>query len=411
MIEQELYYDPFDYRIDDDPYPIWARMRAEAPLYYNEKHNFYALSRYDDVAQALPDWQAYRSGRGTTADILFSGIEVPPGILLFEDPPLHDLHRRLLSRVFTPRRMAAVEGRVREFCCRALDPLRDVDGFDFVTQLGAVLAMRAIGFLLGIPESDQQVIRDGTDERITVGSDGSGTDVSAAIFQDSMVAFAEYIDWRARHPSDDLMTDLLTAEVETADGALRPLERGEVLAYTAMIAGAGNETSARLIGFMGQLLGEHPDQRRALVADPALIPAAVEETLRFEAPSPVQARYVARDVEWHGQRVAEGSYLLLLNGSANRDHRHFADPDRYDIHRRAGHLSFGQGIHFCLGAALARLETRVAFEEVLARWHDWEVDYPNAQRARTSSVRGWARMPVKTRVAPCDSSVRGRWTR
>ncbi len=186
-----------------------------------------------------------------------------------------------------------------------------------------------------------------------------------------MVAFAEYIDWRARHPSDDLMTDLLTAEVEGPDGALRPLERGEVLAYTAMIAGAGNETSARLIGFMGQLLGEHPDQRRALVADPALIPAAVEETLRFEAPSPVQARYVARDVEWHGQRAAEGSYLLLLNGSANRDHRHFADPDRYDIHRRAGHLSFGQGIHFCLGAALARLEARVAFEEVLARWHDW----------------------------------------
>ena len=396
MIEAELYYDPFDYLIDDDPYPIWARMRAEAPLYYNEKHNFYALSRYADVAQALPDWSSYRSGRGTTADILFSGIEVPPGILLFEDPPLHDLHRRLLSRVFTPRRMLAVEGLVREFCCRALDPLRDADGFDFVTQLGAVLAMRTIGYLLGIPESDQQIIRDGTDERIAVGSDGSGGDVSAAIFQDSMVAFAEYIDWRARHPSDDLMTDLLTAEVETADGVQRPLERGEVLAYTAMIAGAGNETSARLIGFMGQLLGEHPDQRRALVADPALIPAAVEETLRFEAPSPVQARYVARDVEWHGRRVAEGSYLLLLNGSANRDHRHFADPDRYDIHRHAGHLSFGQGIHFCLGAALARLEARVAFEEVLARWRDWEVDYPNAQRARTSSVRGWARMPVRT---------------
>jgi len=396
MIEAELYYDPFDYLIDDDPYPIWARMRAEAPLYYNEKHNFYALSRYADVAQALPDWSSYRYGRGTTADILFSGIEVPPGILLFEDPPLHDLHRRLLSRVFTPRRMLAVEGLVREFCCRALDPLRDADGFDFVTQLGAVLAMRTIGYLLGIPESDQQMIRDGTDERIAVGSDGSGGDVSAAIFQDSMVAFAEYIDWRARHPSDDLMTDLLTAEVETADGVQRPLERGEVLAYTAMIAGAGNETSARLIGFMGQLLGEHPDQRRALVADPALIPAAVEETLRFEAPSPVQARYVARDVEWHGRRVAEGSYLLLLNGSANRDHRHFADPDRYDIHRHAGHLSFGQGIHFCLGAALARLEARVAFEEVLARWRDWEVDYPNAQRARTSSVRGWARMPVRT---------------
>ena len=399
MIEAELYYDPFDYRIDDDPYPTWRRMRAEAPLYYNEMHNFYALSRYADVAQALPDWQSYRSGHGTTADILFSGIEVPPGILLFEDPPLHDLHRRLLSRVFTPRRMLAVEGLVREFCCRALDPLRDLDGFDFVTQLGAVLAMRTIGYLLGIPESDQQVIRDGTDQRITVGSDGAGGgDVSATIFQDSMVAFVEYIDWRARHPSDDLMTDLLTAEVADPDGSSRPLDRGEVLAYTAMIAGAGNETSARLIGFMGELLGEHPDQRRELVAHPALIPAAVEETLRYEAPSPVQARYVARDVEWHGHRVVEGSYLLLLNGSANRDDRQFADPDRYDIHRKPGHLSFGQGIHFCLGAALARLEARIAFEEVLRRWSHWEVDYANAQRARTSSVRGWARMPVKTRV-------------
>lgn len=400
MIEQtEMYYDPFDYRIDDDPYPVWRRMRAEAPLYYNERHNFYALSRYDDVALALPDWQTYRSGRGTTADILFSGIEVPPGILLFEDPPLHDLHRRLLSRVFTPRRMLAVEDLVREFCCRALDPLRDLDGFDFVAQLGAVLAMRTIGYLLGIPESGQQVIRDGTDERITVGSDGNiGGDVSPTIFQDSMVAFVEYIDWRAAHPSDDLMTDLLRAEVEGPDGALRPLERGEVLAYTAMIAGAGNETSARLIGFMGQLLGEHPDQRRELVADPALIPAAVEETLRFEAPSPVQARYVARDVEWHGRRVAEGSYMLLLNGSANRDDRRFTEPDRYDIHRKPGHLSFGQGIHFCLGAALARLEARIAFEEVLKRWSDWEVDYTNAQRARTSSVRGWARMPVKTTI-------------
>ena len=148
----DLYYDPFDYGIDDDPYPVWARMREEAPLYYNEKYNFYAVSRYDDVARALPDWETYRSGRGTTADILFSGIEVPPGILLFEDPPLHDLHRRLLSRVFTPRRMLAVEEMVRGFCAHELDPLRDADGFDFVRDLGAMMPMRTIGYLLGIPE-------------------------------------------------------------------------------------------------------------------------------------------------------------------------------------------------------------------------------------------------------------------
>jgi cytochrome P450 len=395
----ELYYDPFDFEIDDDPYPVWKRMREEAPLYYNDKYNFYALSRYDDVARGLPDWQTYRSGRGTTADILFSGIEVPPGILLFEDPPLHDLHRRLLSRVFTPRRMLAVEDLVRDFCSRALDPLRGSDRFDFVTDLGAIMPMRTIGYLLGIPEDEQQKIRDVNDKSITVAAQADGTgDISPTIFADSIAMFAEYIDWRATHPSDDLMTELLNAEVEVEDGSRRPLERTEVLAYTAMIAGAGNETTARLIGFMGQLLGEHPDQRRELVDNPALIPSAVEETLRYEPPSPVQARYVARDVELYGLTVTEGSYMLLLNGSANRDEAKFDDPDRYDIHRTGGHLSFGQGLHFCLGSALARLEGRVAFEEVLKRWTDWEVDYANARRARTSSVRGWAQLPVAISV-------------
>jgi cytochrome P450 len=393
----KLYYDPFDFSIDDDPYPVWQRMRSEAPLYFNDKYNFYALSRYDDVARALPDWQTYRSGRGTTADILFSGIEVPPGILLFEDPPLHDLHRRLLSRVFTPRRMLAVEDLVRGFCSRALDPLRDADGFDFVVDLGAIMPMRTIGYLLGIPEEGQQQIRDLNDKSITVGSpDAGAADISPTIFQDAIAMFAEYIEWRAAHPSDDLMTELLNAEVEEQDGTRRQLDRTEVLAYTAMIAGAGNETTARLIGFMGQLLGEHPDQRHELAANPSLIPSAVEETLRYEPPSPVQARYVARDVELYGYTVTEGSYMLLLNGSANRDESRFTDPDRYDIHREGGHLSFGQGLHFCLGSALARLEARVAFEEVFKRWTDWDVDYGNARRARTSSVRGWAQLPVKT---------------
>lgn len=388
----ELYYDPFDHVIDDDPHSVWRRMRAEAPLYYNEKYNFYALSRYDDVARALPDWQTYRSGHGTTADILFSGIEVPPGILLFEDPPIHDLHRRLLSRVFTPRRMLAVEDLVRDLCCRALDPLVGGERFDFVKDLGAVMPMRTIGYLLGIPEEGQQAIRDRNDQNITVASEQG--EVRATIFAESIAMFAEYIEWRSAHPSDDLMTELLNAQVEEPDGSMRSLERNEVLAYTAMIAGAGDETTARLIGFMGQLLGEHPDQRRELVENPALIPSAVEETLRYDPPSPVQGRYVAQEVELHGHTLPEGSYMLLLNGSANRDESHFPDPDRYDIHRTGGHLSFGQGLHFCLGSALARLEARVAFEEVLKRWPDWEVDYPNAIRARTSSVRGWAQLPV-----------------
>ena len=209
--------------------------------------------------------------------------------------------------------------------------------------------------------------------------------------------FVDYIEWRSSHPSDDLMTELLNAEVDEPDGTRRRLDRNEVLAYTAMIAGAGNETTARLIGFMGQLLGENPDQRHALAADPSLIPSAVEETLRFEAPSPVQARYVARDVE--GLRPDHHRGLIHVAAQRFRQPGRVPvrRPDRYDIHRTGSHLSFGQGAHFCLGSALARLEARVAFEEVLKRWTDWDVDYANASRARTSSVRGWARLPVNFR--------------
>lgn len=288
----ELYYDPFDVDIDSNPYPVWKRMREEAPLYYNEKYNFYALSRYDDVARELHNWETYRSGRGTTADILFANIEVPPDILQFEDPPLHDLHRKLLSRVFTPRRMLAVEELVRGFCVRELDPLVGTDGFDFIADLGAMMPMRTIGYLLGIPQSDQEKIRDRSVANLEMSKNHDPAEVDANIFGETIALFAEYIEWRADHPSDDLMTELLRAEIDEGDGK-RPLTRTEVLSYTAMIAGAGNETTARLIGFMGQLLSDHPEARRELAADPALISGAIEETLRYEPPSPVQARYVA----------------------------------------------------------------------------------------------------------------------
>jgi cytochrome P450 len=202
-------------------------MRGEAPLYYNEKHNFYALSRYEDVARELPNWETYRSGRGTTADILFSRIEVPPGILLFEDPPLHDLHRRLLSRVFTPRLMLAVESLVRGFCERALDPLIGAGGFDFIAHLGAMMPMRTIGYLLGIPEQDQEAILDTTVALIETPEGSTAAEANPNLFEESMVQFAEYIEWRAANPSDDLMTELLRAEIEepTAPDALCPARR------------------------------------------------------------------------------------------------------------------------------------------------------------------------------------------
>ena len=261
----EVYYDPFDFDIDDDPYPIWRRLRDESPLYYNDKYDFYALSRYEDVARELSNWETYRSGRGTTMDIIKSGVEVPPGMILFEDPPLHDLHRRVLSRVFTPRRMEAIESLTRAFCARALDPLMGSGRFDFIENLGAWVPMRTIGYLLGIPEENQETIRASTDGSLNL-EDGTLRVATEDLFERQYELFAEYIDWRADHPSDDLMTQLLNAEIEE-DGVTRRLTRTEVLLYCSTIAGAGNETTTRLIGFTGQLLAEHPDQRRQIVDD------------------------------------------------------------------------------------------------------------------------------------------------
>jgi cytochrome P450 len=256
--------------------------------------------------------------------------------------------------------------------------------------------MRTIGMLLGVPEEDQQNLRDHLDDglRLVDGimpeSPVDGTDRLA-------MDYAEYIDWRKEHPSDDLMTELLTAEFTDVNGTVRTLTRDEVLGYIGLLAGAGNETTTRLIGWAAKLLADHPDQRKALVDEPALIPNAIEECLRYEAPSPVQSRSVTRDVELHGRTVEADSILVLLNGSANRDEREFPDPDRFDIHRKVQrHLSLGYGIHFCLGAHLARLEARVALEEVLKRFPEWEIDMDNAVQARTSTVRGWEKLPVFT---------------
>ena len=393
-----VYYDPYDFAIDDDPYPTWKRMRDEAPLYYNGVYEFFALTRYDDVSRGLYDWETFRSGRGTVIDVIRSGMEIPPGLVLFEDPPLHDAHRRILSRVFTPRRMLAVEPLARKFTVAALDAINTTDGLDFIADLGAWMPMRTIGALLGIPEQDQPMMRDTTDKVLELkqGAPPKRSDKRGVYAAPNVDVIAEYVDWRAHNPSDDLMTDLINAVIEEEDGTRRALTRTEILTYVSTVMGAGTETTTRLIGFTGQLLADHPDQRREIINDRSLLPNALEEVLRYEAPSPVQARYVACDTEYHGQKVPVGSVMLLINGSANRDERRYPDADRFDIHRHAAHLSFGQGLHFCLGAALARMEAKVAFEEVLTRWPEWDIDYANAVRAHTSSVRGWARLPVKT---------------
>ena len=392
----EVYYDPYDFEIDADPYPVFKRLRDEAPLYRNDKYNFFALSRFEDVERASVDWRTYISGRGSVLEIIAANVEIPPGSILFEDPPTHDVHRGILSRVFTPRRMEAIEPKVREFCARCLDPLVGAGGFDFVADLGSQMPMRTIGMLLGVPESDQEAIRDRIDRGLSI-EQGAQPDYEALLEVGSAEGFGEYLDWRKDHPSDDLMTELLNAEFEDETGTIRTLRREEILGYVGLLAGAGNETTTRLISWAGKVLAENPDQRQELVEDPGLIPNAIEELLRFEAPSPVQSRYVTRDVEHYGAKVEEGSIMVLLTAAANRDEREFVDPDRFDIHRRMGHhLSFGYGIHFCLGSHLARLEGRVALDEVLKRFPTWEVDWDNAKQAHTSTVRGWDRLPVLT---------------
>lgn len=392
----DLYYDPYDFEIDTDPYPVWRRLQDEAPLYYNEKYDFYALSRFDDVEGALKDWQRLSSARGSVLEIIRNGVRIPPGSILFEDPPSHDLHRSLLAKLFTPRQINALEPKIRAFCEESLDPLVGSGGFDFIADLGAQMPMKTIGMLLGVPEEDQEAIRDRIDSGLRL-ADGEMPEQRRQGGALSFAGFEKYIDHRMAHPADDLMTELIQAEFVDMDGKKRRLERAEIVGFVGLLAGAGNETTTRLIGWAGKVLAENPDQRARLAADPSLIPNAIEELLRYEAPSPIQARYVMEDLEYHGQKVPEGSILTLLNGAANRDPRRFEDPDRFDIDRKIDHhLSFGYGIHFCLGASLARLEGRVALEEVLKRWPEWDVDWDEAVQAHTSSVRGWEKLPVRT---------------
>ena len=392
----DVYYDPYDVEINRDPYPTYARLREEAPLYYNEPHDFYAASRYEDVERGLVDRTTFISSRGGILELIKAGIEMPSGIVIFEDPPTHTIHRSLMSRVFTPRKVAALEPQMRAFSAACLDPLVGADRFDVIEAFAAQMPMRVIGMLLGIPEADQDAIRRRGDANLRT-KEGQAMEVD----QDNFVTgemFEDYIEWRIDHPSDDIMTQLLTAEFEDETGTRRTLTKEEVITYSQVIAGAGNETTTRLIGWTVKLLAEHPDQRKELVEDRSLVPNAIEEILRYEPPAPHVGRYVAADVELHGQTVPAGSAILFLVGAANRDERRYTDGERFDIHRQVGsHLAFGYGPHFCLGAALARLEGRVALDELLSRFPEWDVDLDAAKLAPTSTVRGWETLPMVLR--------------
>jgi len=391
----DLYWDPFDTAIDTDPYVCWRRLRDEAPVYRNDRYDFYALSRFADVEAASRDARSFSSAHGTVLELM-SPTPGLSGMLIFMDPPDHTRMRSLVSRAFTPRRVTRLEDRIRELCNRFLDAALEQPSFDFVQDFAARLPAMVIASLFGVPEPDQEGLRKLIDTVFHI-EEGVGmvndTSLTAGIEIHGYVC--ELLRDRKLNPRDDMLTDLTVAEITEPDGTVRRLTTAEAADFAFLLISAGTETVARLLGWAAVLLDRHPDQRDALIADPGLIGNAVEELLRFEAPSPVQGRWLTRDLELHGQVIPENSKILLLTGSAGRDEREYPDADVFDVRRQFDHhVSFGHGIHFCIGAALARLEGRVALEETLRRMPTWTVDIDHAVRLHTSTVRGWVNVPV-----------------
>ncbi|KWX20050.1 cytochrome P450 [Mycolicibacterium wolinskyi] len=393
----DVCYDPYDIELNVSPYETYARLREEAPLYYNSEYDFYALSRFEDVDSASVDTETFSSARGDVLETVKANIDIPPGFIIFEDPPIHDIHRKLLARMFTPRKISALEPKIREFCADCLDPFVGSERFDFVADLGARMPMRVIGMLLGMPDEHLEAVRKRWDDNLRTEA-GKPMEVAPEAI-DAGELFAEYVEWRVEHPSNDIISELANVEFADETGTTRRLRRDELRAYASLVVGAGNETTNRLIGWTGKVLAEYPDQRRQLAEDHSLIAKAIEELVRFEPSGPNMARYVTRDVDYYGQTVPAGSVMLLMLAAANRDHRHFPpDGDVFDIHRRSPqHLGFGRGVHYCLGSALARLEGRIALEEILKRFPEWDVDLAQAKLTSTSAVRGWESMPVVLR--------------
>jgi cytochrome P450 len=390
-----VYWDPFDPSLKEDPHPIWRRMRDEAPLYRNDRYDFWALSRFDDVDAAHRDPQTYSSAHGTVLELMNDQPFVD-NMMIFMDPPAHTRMRRLVSRAFSPRRVAELEGFIRQLCTRLLDAQRGHDRFDYVADFGAKLPATVIASLLGVPHERQEEVRLTIDESFHLEPDvGMYNDISTAAMGRLWAVITEQLAERRRQPRDDMMTDLVQSEVVDEDGTVRRLSDDECGAFAILLASAGTETVARLIGWAGVTLAANPKQRAELAADTSLIPGAVEELLRYEAPSPVQGRWTTHEVELYDTAVPKNSKVLLMTGAAGRDERRFPDADHFDIHRPIEHhVSFGYGIHFCLGAALARMEGKIALEETLARFPEWDVDHDHAVKLMTSTVRGYSKLPI-----------------
>jgi cytochrome P450 len=390
-----IYWDPYDTEIDDRAHEVWAALRDSAPVYRNDRYDFWALSRFHDVEAAHRDPATFSSRYGTVLERM-GPDQVGLGMMIFTDPPEHTRLRTLVSRALTPRRVAALEDRAREICGELLDPHVGSGGFDYVVSLAAQLPSRVISSLVGVPPEDQEQQRRYVDQMFHIESGVGMANSTAAEAALSLVSYlSELVAARSRDPRDDMATALVQAEIVDDDGTTRRLTLEECTNFVLLLYTAGTETVAKLLGNAAVILAQHPDQRGELLNDRALIPNAIEELLRYEPPSPINGRWTTSGVELHGVTIPKDSRVLLLDGSAGRDERAFPNPERFDIHRKiAHHLSFGYGIHFCVGAALARLEARIALEETLRRFPEWHVDLSSVERVHTSTVRGYRSVPV-----------------
>lgn len=386
------HYDPYAYEIHEDPYPTYARLRAEAPAYWNESLRLWALSRHADVLAAFKDWQRFSSRFGVSIDAgTFHEHASATMSFLAMDPPRHDRLRALVSKGFTPRRVAEIEPRIRSLAVEYLDTFAGGDRCDFIRDFAGKLPMDVISEMLGVPAADRAMLRGWADDMVHR-EEGVQSMPQAAIEGGlrALQYFSAMLAERRKKPGTDLTAALVTAEI---DGDR--LSDREIIGFLILMVVAGNETTTKLLGNALYWLWRNPEQRELLRHDPTLVPRWVEETLRYDNSTQALARVMAADVEVHGKKLREGDKVVLLVGSGNRDERVFPHADRYDLMRdTSATLSFGQGVHFCLGASLARLEGRVALEEVLKRIPRYEIDPAGLVRVHSVNVRGFSAMPL-----------------
>jgi len=390
---------PFAYEFHEDPYPIYAWLREHAPLYRNEGLDFWALSRFRDVLAALVDWQTYSSAEGIILERLDPHLLEMTPMMIFQDPPRHDRLRKLVSRAFTPRRVAGLEPFIRATAVRLLEPLVAQGGGDFVKDFSNPLPMEVIFTLLGVPDADRHQLRAWMDLSLDRDPDTPALPPRALeAMMHLMRYWFELVGELRRRPNDGLICGLFDAEIETDDGSTTRLTDGEIVGFCSLLGAAGSETTTKLLADAAVLFVRHPGEYRKVLADPGGLADAVEEVLRYASPAQYAARTVMRAVAWYGETVPQGARIVLFTGAANRDPREFPDPDRFDIDRRMeAHLGLGQGAHFCLGASLARLEARVALEEFVIRFPGYGVDEAKCRRVHMSNVHGFESVPF-TRV-------------